>query len=171
MPKGLTAAGGIDCLVHAIESYVSIFATDYTKASGAACLILYSWLARFVLACNPSQPQPLVSWSQAGARLDRPLLNAMLGPSSAPSSAARLQALSREAVRVLVKYLPRAYRSGWGRFTWQAACRSRALQALSAPPMPPAATAAAAAACTAAALARSSRAPPLPAAQQRPQRL
>lgn len=33
VPKGLTAAGGIDCLVHAIESYVSIFATDYTKAS------------------------------------------------------------------------------------------------------------------------------------------
>lgn len=33
VPKGLTAAGGIDTLVHAIESYVSIFATDYTKAS------------------------------------------------------------------------------------------------------------------------------------------
>ncbi|PRW60149.1 bifunctional acetaldehyde- alcohol dehydrogenase isoform A [Chlorella sorokiniana] len=52
MPKGLTAAGGIDTLVHAIESYVSIFATDYTKA------------------------------------------------------------LSREAVRVLVKYLPRSYNNG-----------------------------------------------------------
>lgn len=38
VPKGLTAAGGIDTLVHAIESYVSIFATDYTKASWAPLL-------------------------------------------------------------------------------------------------------------------------------------
>ena len=31
MPQKLTAYGGIDTLVHALESYVSIFATDYTK--------------------------------------------------------------------------------------------------------------------------------------------
>ncbi len=32
MPKGLTAAGGIDALVHALESYVSVMATNYTNS-------------------------------------------------------------------------------------------------------------------------------------------
>ena len=36
MPKSLTAFGGIDALVHALESYVSIMATDYTRV-GALC--------------------------------------------------------------------------------------------------------------------------------------
>lgn len=36
MPKSLTAFGGIDALVHALESYVSIMATDYTRV-GAPC--------------------------------------------------------------------------------------------------------------------------------------
>ena len=31
MPKGLTAASGIDVLTHAIESYVSVLASDYTN--------------------------------------------------------------------------------------------------------------------------------------------
>ena len=33
MPKGLTAAGGIDALVHALESYVSVMATNFTNSS------------------------------------------------------------------------------------------------------------------------------------------
>lgn len=32
MPKGLTCAGGIDALVHALEAYVSIMATNYTNS-------------------------------------------------------------------------------------------------------------------------------------------
>jgi acetaldehyde dehydrogenase/alcohol dehydrogenase len=32
MPKSLTAAGGIDALVHAVEAYVSIMATNFTNA-------------------------------------------------------------------------------------------------------------------------------------------
>lgn len=32
MPKGLTAAGGIDALVHALEAYVSVMATNYTNS-------------------------------------------------------------------------------------------------------------------------------------------
>ena len=31
MPKSLTAFGGLDALVHALESYVSVCSTDYTK--------------------------------------------------------------------------------------------------------------------------------------------
>ena len=33
MPKGLTAAGGIDALVHGLEAYVSIMATNFTNSS------------------------------------------------------------------------------------------------------------------------------------------
>ena len=36
MPPSLTAATGYDALVHAVESYVSIVATDYTKAQSLA---------------------------------------------------------------------------------------------------------------------------------------
>ena len=30
MPKGLTAASGIDALTHSLEAYASMLATDYT---------------------------------------------------------------------------------------------------------------------------------------------
>ena len=33
MPKGLTSAGGIDALVHAIEAYVSVMATNFTNST------------------------------------------------------------------------------------------------------------------------------------------
>lgn len=33
MPKGLTAAGGIDALVHALEAYVSVMATNFTNST------------------------------------------------------------------------------------------------------------------------------------------
>ena len=33
MPKGLTAAGGIDALVHSVEAYVSVLATNFTNSS------------------------------------------------------------------------------------------------------------------------------------------
>jgi acetaldehyde dehydrogenase/alcohol dehydrogenase len=46
MPTRLTAYGGLDALVHAMESYVSVCATDYTKGEqqrrvcvAVACLI------------------------------------------------------------------------------------------------------------------------------------
>lgn len=45
MPKRLTAYGGIDALTHALESYVSILATDYTKGlSREATLMLFKHL-------------------------------------------------------------------------------------------------------------------------------
>lgn len=47
LPKGLTALGGIDALSHAIESYVSVSATDFTKAlSARAAAQLFEYLPR-----------------------------------------------------------------------------------------------------------------------------
>lgn len=45
MPKSLTAFGGLDALVHALESYVSVCATDYTKGE---CW----WLVRSNYCCS-----------------------------------------------------------------------------------------------------------------------
>lgn len=40
MPKGLTAAGGIDAVTHALESYVSVCATEYTQGLSKEALAL-----------------------------------------------------------------------------------------------------------------------------------
>lgn len=45
MPKSLTAASGIDAATHAIESYVSILATDYTDALALQALkVIFEYL-------------------------------------------------------------------------------------------------------------------------------
>ena len=47
MPKPQTAWGGMDALTHALESYVSVFAGDYTKGlSREAVLLLFKFLPR-----------------------------------------------------------------------------------------------------------------------------
>jgi acetaldehyde dehydrogenase / alcohol dehydrogenase len=47
MPKTLTAYGGIDALTHAIESYVSVCATDFTRGlSREAIRLLFKYLPR-----------------------------------------------------------------------------------------------------------------------------
>ena len=47
MPKGLTAASGIDALVHAIEAYVSALATNYTKTNALeATKLIFRYLER-----------------------------------------------------------------------------------------------------------------------------
>lgn len=38
MPKKLTAYGGIDAVTHALESYVSVAATDYTRGLSSESL-------------------------------------------------------------------------------------------------------------------------------------
>lgn len=46
-PKGLTAASGIDVLTHALESYVSMFATDYTDGLALkAAKLVFDYLPR-----------------------------------------------------------------------------------------------------------------------------
>jgi acetaldehyde dehydrogenase / alcohol dehydrogenase len=47
MPKGLVAYGGIDALTHALESYVSVLATDYTRGlSREAIGLIFDFLPR-----------------------------------------------------------------------------------------------------------------------------
>jgi len=45
MPKGLTAYGGIDALTHALEAYVSVFATEFTNGLALKAIgLLFSYL-------------------------------------------------------------------------------------------------------------------------------
>jgi acetaldehyde dehydrogenase/alcohol dehydrogenase len=47
MPKGLTAYGGIDALTHALEAYVSVFATEFTNGLALKAIgLLFSYLPR-----------------------------------------------------------------------------------------------------------------------------
>ena len=47
MPKGLTAAGGIDAVVHALEAYVSVLANEYTDGQALQALkLLMEYLPR-----------------------------------------------------------------------------------------------------------------------------
>lgn len=47
MPKSLTANGGIDAVTHALESYVSAYATDYTRGLSLQALhLLFEYLPR-----------------------------------------------------------------------------------------------------------------------------
>ena len=49
MPKGLTVASGIDVFTHAIESYVSVMATEYTKPySKEAARLVFKYLPESV---------------------------------------------------------------------------------------------------------------------------
>ncbi len=47
MPKGLTAYGGIDALTHALESYVSVLATEFTEGFALQAIdLLFRYLPR-----------------------------------------------------------------------------------------------------------------------------
>lgn len=49
MPKGLTVASGIDVFTHALESYVSVMATEYTKPySKEAARLVFKYLPESV---------------------------------------------------------------------------------------------------------------------------
>jgi len=47
MPKGLTAASGIDALVHAVEAYVSVMATNFTNSNALEAIkLVFKYLPR-----------------------------------------------------------------------------------------------------------------------------
>lgn len=51
MPKGLTAASGIDALTHAIEAYVSALASEYTNGLALeAARLIFKYLPQAYLA-------------------------------------------------------------------------------------------------------------------------
>lgn len=71
MPKGLCAASGIDVMTHALESMVSVMATDYTRSlSKEAGKLIYQYLPASYAegAANPiarerfTMPQQLPVW-------------------------------------------------------------------------------------------------------------
>lgn len=46
MPKGLTAASGIDALTHAVEAYVSVLASEYTNGLALeAARLIFKYLS------------------------------------------------------------------------------------------------------------------------------
>ena len=67
MPKGLCAASGIDVMTHALESMVSVMATDYTRSlSKEAGKLIYQYLPKALLIRLPvkrfTMPQQLPVW-------------------------------------------------------------------------------------------------------------
>eukprot|EP00887_Chlorella_sp_A99_P006620 scaffold3.g6620.t1 len=86
MPKGLTAYGGVDALVggarggvHALESYVSVFATDYTKGlSAQAAQLIFNFLPR-AYADGPSDYEAREKVHSAATIAGMAFANAFLG--------------------------------------------------------------------------------------------
>ncbi len=79
VPKGLTAASGIDALTHAIEAYGSMMATDYTDGlSCQAVQIIFEYLP---LAYNEGENNPYAreKMSVAAAIAGMAFANAFLG--------------------------------------------------------------------------------------------
>jgi alcohol dehydrogenase YqhD (iron-dependent ADH family) len=60
MPRSLTCFGGLDALVHGLESYVSVCATDFTKGAsldivfGCTCVVCGSTSTVRLLCCAPA---------------------------------------------------------------------------------------------------------------------
>ena len=79
MPPALTAAGGIDALVHAIESLVSVMATDYTRAlSLEAIRLLFQYLPDSY-RLGASHPEARAKVHQAATMAGMSFANAFLG--------------------------------------------------------------------------------------------
>ncbi|VWL85580.1 bifunctional acetaldehyde-CoA/alcohol dehydrogenase [Oceanivirga miroungae] len=79
MPKGLTVASGMDVLTHAIESYVSIMATEYTKPySLEAMKIVFDYLPESV-ALGPKAIKAKEKMSNASCIAGIAFSNAFLG--------------------------------------------------------------------------------------------
>jgi len=79
MPKKLTSWGGVDALTHALESYVSIFATDYTKGlSKEAIVMLFKYLPR-AYADGPNDYEAREKVHSAATMAGMAFANAFLG--------------------------------------------------------------------------------------------
>ncbi len=79
MPKGLTAASGIDALTHSLEAYVSMLATDYTN--GLALQSIKSIFEYLPRAYNngPNDPESREKMANASTMAGMAFANAFLG--------------------------------------------------------------------------------------------
>lgn len=109
MPKSLTAFGGLDALVHALESYVSVCATDYTKGEESpftfehhvsSCLS-YTWSHSLCPACGPH-----VVWSCVNAKPIAPCWCVCV------CVCLRHAGMSLQAIKLIFEFLPRSYHNG-----------------------------------------------------------
>ncbi|MBF2066284.1 MAG: bifunctional acetaldehyde-CoA/alcohol dehydrogenase [Calothrix sp. C42_A2020_038] len=79
MPKKLTAYGGIDALTHALESYVSVMATDFTDGLALKAMeLLFKYLPRaYKLGANDPEAREKVHYAATIAGMA--FANAFLG--------------------------------------------------------------------------------------------
>jgi len=79
MPKGLTAASGIDAMTHALEAYASMLATDYTDALALKALkIIFEYLPR-AYANGANDPDAREKMANASTIAGMAFANAFLG--------------------------------------------------------------------------------------------
>lgn len=79
MPKGLTAASGIDAMTHALEAYVSMMATDYTDGLALKALkIIFEYLPR-AYENGATDPEAREKMANASTIAGMAFANAFLG--------------------------------------------------------------------------------------------
>ena len=78
-PKGLTSVSGIDALVHSIEAYVSIMATDFSDAMALRAIkIIFEYLPR-AYENGASDPEAREKMADAATMAGMAFANAFLG--------------------------------------------------------------------------------------------
>ena len=78
-PKGLTSSSGIDALVHSIEAYVSIMATDFSDAMALRAIkIIFEYLPR-AYENGASDPEAREKMADAATMAGMAFANAFLG--------------------------------------------------------------------------------------------
>ena len=79
MPKGLTSASGIDALTHALESYASMLATDYTDGLGLKAMqTIFEYLPR-AYENGANDPDAREKMANASTMAGMAFANAFLG--------------------------------------------------------------------------------------------
>ncbi len=79
MPKGLTAASGIDAMTHALEAYASMMATDFTDGLALKAIkLIFDYLPR-CYDNGPNDPQAREKMANASTIAGMAFANAFLG--------------------------------------------------------------------------------------------